>query len=834
VIRYFKYAWRTLRRSPVFLLTAVCTLGVGIGATTAIFSLFYQVLLRQLPVRDPQQLYVLHQTYGLPGWSMSDNFESVFSYPMYRSLRDGSNAVSQGIIARAFALAHIMRNGNTERAQGEIVSGNFFEVLGVHAYAGRLFTTADDSVRGGNHVAVLGYAFWNQKYGGADVIGQTVVINNDPMTIIGITPPDFRSVLSGQTPDVYLPISMTEVARAGFEGFDDPGWHWLTVITRLRPGVSRSRAQAALNPLFTANLRDELPAMHITRQHSRERVLQDRLQLHSASAGLNALEHSWKKPLSVLMIAAAVLLLIACANLAGLLLVRGAARQREIAIRRSVGATRWQIASQLLCESILLAVLGGVMGIFLSLALTSGILRMVPAEVTAGWVASSFDWAVLVFTLSVSFVTGIVFGILPAWQVSAELGSALRDQAHHVSSSSRDIRLRRALVTGEIALCVVLLAGAGLFTKSLVKLLHHNPGFHTENLVTFALDPRQNRYDTAHALSLYTQLQQRLASMPGVLAASYCEFGPFSNTDASTNISIEGYHPTEDENMETNLNVAAPGFFETIGIPLIAGREFNDTDGPNAQKVVIVNQAFVKRFVRGREAIGMHMAPGAGTDWKLDLQIVGVVANAQFGNLRDPAKPFYFAPFPQAGKPAEPAPEGFFLVRTRAADKVLPAAIRRTVASLDRALPVTNLSTMQVQIQNSVFQDRAVATLTTASGLLALLLASLGLYGVVAYNVSRRTAEIGIRMALGADRQAIVGLVLREVLWMVVAGVVIGIAAGLVVTRAIASQLFGVQPADMTIFATAVIVLVTVALVAGAAPTLRASRVDPMRALRYD
>jgi predicted permease len=834
VIRNFHYAWRTLRRSPIFFLTAIGTLGLGIGATTAIFSLFYQVLLRQLPVREPQQLFVLHRTASIPGWSNSDNAEPPLSYPLYRTLRDASGSISQGMLARSFAAVDLMRNGHTDRAQTEIVSGNFFDVLGVKPFAGRLFVPADDTVRKGNHVAVLGYAFWSQTYGGADVIGQSVLVNNNAVTIVGVAPPDFRGLLSGQTPDIYLPISMATLAMPGFDGLDNPSFHWLTIVTRLRPGVSRTQAQAAFNPLFASALRDELAAMQLRSQHSRERVLANRLELHPASSALNSLETSWKRPLTVLMIAAGALLLIACSNLAGLLLVRASARRGEIALRKSIGASRWQIVSQLLCESVVLALLGGLLGLLLSLTLTSGILRMVPAEVTAGWVGSRFDWALFAFTAAVSCGAGLFFGILPAWHASSEPGSGLREQSHRTVSGVSQARMRHILVSCEIALCLVLLAGAGLFLKSLDKLLRHNPGFHAENLLSFTLDPGLNQYDSARAFALYDQLQQRLSATPGVSAASFCEFGPYSNADSSTNISIEGYHPTEDENMDSRNNLAGPGLFHTLGMPLLAGREFTPADGPNTQKVVIVNQAFVKRFVRGRDAIGMHMAPGAGPNWKLDLQIVGVVADAQFGSLRKKAEPFYFVPFSQARKPSETAPQAVFLVRIQAPESGLAGAVRGMVSSLDRSLPVSNMSQMQVLISNSVFQDRAVATVTTASGLLALLLASLGLYGVIAYNVSRRTAEIGIRMALGADRSSIAVLVFREVAWMLLSGATLGVAAGLALNRSIASQLFGVEPADPAIFASALAVLFTVSLLASAGPTWRAVRIQPLRALRYD
>ncbi len=833
MIRDIRYAWRTLRRSPVFLTMAVLTLGSGVGATTAIFSLFYQVLLRELPVVKPEQLVVLHETDRLSGRTDNDNFESAFSYPLYLHVRDAAGPVWKGMIARSSASVNVMRNSHTELAQVELVSGNFFQVLGVQAFAGRLLTPPDDTARGGNDVAVLGYAYWEKDFGNASAIGQRILVNGHPFVIVGIAPPEFRSVLSGQTPELYLPLSMTAVANPFFNAFDNPSWHYLTIIGRVRSGVSLRQVQAEINPLFTSILRDELPAMKIRSAHSRQRILSVHLQLHPAAAGLNELERTWKKPLMVLIGAAAGLLLIACANLASLLMVRASARQREIAIRRSVGATRLQVISQLFSESILLALFGGLLGALLSVALTRGILHMLPPNVAGGWVGMSFDWRIFAFTLAVSVVSGLAFGVLPAWQVSGETAaSALKDQARSVASGSSQARWRKGLVVLQIAMCVVLLAGAGLFTKSLGKLLHHNPGFHAENVSMFTLDPGLNRYTTGQATNLYSQIHDRLSALPGVTAVSFCEWGPYSSSDSSTNVTVQGYTPTEDENMDSGINVVASEFFHTLGIPLIEGREFTGADTLNAQKTVVVNEAFVKRFVGGRDPVGLHMARGAGVP--LDLQIVGVVPNVQLGSLREKAKPFYWLPFLQSAQPNDPALQAVFLIRTHSEEAALPPAIRKIVGSLDGTLPITAMERMQVQIQNSVYQDRAVALLTSATGLLALLLASLGLYGVIAYAVSRRTAEIGLRMALGANKRSIVSLVLKEVLWMVAAGAVIGVVAGLALSRAIASQLFGVQAMDTAIFAGAVGVLVIVAFAAGAAPTLRAARIDPMTALRYD
>lgn len=832
-MRDVRYAWRSLRRSPIFFSMAVATLALGVGATSAIFSLFYQALLRELPVSQPEQLVVLHGTETLPGWTNSDNFESVFSYPMYLHLRDSSSSVLAGLVARSSGRVDVMRKGQTNRAQLETVSGNFFQVLGVRAFAGRLLTPQEDTVRGGNAVAVLGYSYWAKNFGNPDVVGTKALVNGHPIEIIGIAPPEFHGVHSGQNIDLYMPISMSGVTTPGFNGWDDPGQHWLTLIGRVRPGVSVSRAQAALNPLFTSTLRDELGGLHVRSAHARQRILAVHLQLHAAAAGLNELERQWRKPLMILIFAAGGLLLIACSNLASLLMVRGAARQREIAIRRSLGATRLQIVWQLVLESILLALLGGAVAICLSLALTRGILHMLPPDVTGGWVGTSLDWRVLAFTLALSVVCGLIFSVLPAWQVSVGGSTAaLKEQSQQVASGSAHARWRRALVVAQIAVCVVLLAGAGLFLKSLAKLMQHNPGFHAENLLTFTLDPDLDGYTNAQSLNLYSEIRDRLAESPGVTAVSFCEWGPYSNSDASTNVSVQGYQPTEDENMDAGTNPVAPGFFHALGVPLVAGREFTPGDRQGAAKAVVVNEAFVKRFLHGRNPIGVHMSKGSGVP--LDLQIIGVVRNAQLGGLREVVKPFYFVPFLQVANPAEEAMQAVFVVRTRRQDTALPSAIRRLVAGLNSALPVTNMEQMQIQIQNSVYQDRAVAMLTSASGLLALLLASLGLYGVLAYAVSRRTAEIGIRMALGAARGSIMSLVLREVLWMVVAGAAIGIVLGLALGRTISSQLFGVQSTDAVIFTGAVGALAVVAFVASAGPTLRAARIDPMRALRYE
>jgi len=513
-------------------------------------------------------------------------------------------------------------------------------------------------------------------------------------------------------------------------------------------------------------------------------------------------------------------------------MVRAAARQREIAVRRAIGATRAQIVWQLLAESVLLALLGSILGVFLSLALTQSILHMLPPDTAGGWVASAFNWQILAFTLGISVLSGLAFGVFPAWHASAEnASSALKD--HGRQTSFAEARWRRAFVVFEIALCVVLVAGAGLFMKSFSKLLHHDPGFHSENLLSFTLDPGLKRETMAQATNLFSEIRQRLAQSPGVTAVSFCQYGPYSNSDSSTNVSVEGYKAAEDENTDAGTNAAATGYLRTLGIPVLRGREFTEADTLASQKVAVVNQTFVKRFLHGRNAVGVRMTKGGG-NIPLDTLIIGVIPDAQLSSLRETPKPFYYIPYPQAWKSNDVAPQAVFLIRTRSDDPALPGAVRQLVRSLDSALPVTNMEKMQVQIQNSVYQDRAVAILTGASGVLALLFASLALYGVVAYAVTRRTPEIGIRMALGADRRSVVSLVLSEVLWMVSIGGVMGVIAGFVMSRAIASQLFGVEAMDAGIFAAAVALLVVVALVAGAGPTLRATRIDPMQALRTE
>lgn len=833
-MRNLAYAWRTLRRSPVFLITAVLTLGLGVGATTAIFSLFYQVLLANLPVWRPTELVVLHETAGgLNGYWSSDNFESVFSYPMYCRLRDGSGQALQGVIARSSGSVDVVRSGQADRAQAETVSGNFFQVLGVKPFAGRLLAPGDDTVRGGNDVLVLDYAYWQEHYGSVHVIGQKVLVNGHSFEIVGVSPPGFRGVLSGQTPALYLPISMRGVSTPGFAGFDDSSWQWLTIIGRLRPGLSAASAQAALNPLFTSILREELDQRTGNSAHMRQRILSIHIEIHAAQQGLNELERSWRKPLTILFVAAAGLLLIACSNLASLFMVRAAGRQREIALRRAVGASRAQIVWQLLAESALLVFFGSVIGVLLSLGLTQSIVHMLPPDVAGGWVESTLNWRVLLFTVAVSCFSGIAFGVFPAWHVSAEnASSALKDHARQASLG--EARWRKAFVIVEIALCVVLLAGAGLFLKSFTKLLRHNPGFHPENLLTFTVNPGLNGETMAQEMNLFGRVRERLSHLPGVRSVSFCQFGPFSNANASTNVSVEGYVASEDENTDARVNAAAPGYFRTIGVPLVRGREFSEADAPTTQKVAIVNQAFVKRFLRGGDALGIHMTKGAGNKIKLNTLIVGVVPDMQTASLREGPEPAYYIAYAQSAKPTEVAQEGVFMVRTQSDDAALPTAVRQIVRSLDSSLPVTRMEQMRVQIQNSVYQDRAIAILTSASGVLALLFASLALYGVVAYAVTRRTAEIGIRMALGADRRSVVSLVLSEVLWLVSAGAAIGVTAGLTLSRAVASELFGVQGMDAGIFAGAVVLLGAVALAAGANPTLRATRIDPMQALRTE
>jgi predicted permease len=832
LIQDTRYGLRMLIKSPGFTVIAILTLALGIGVNTAIFSLLNQVLLSRLPVRQPEQLVIVSSPGSKQGHVSSDTSDGAesFSYPMYKDLRD-HNEIMEGFIARFSTSLSITFQGQTERTSGELVSGNYFEVLGVNPAIGRTFTSEDDITPGGHPVAVLNHGFWARRFASdPSILNQTMVINGQVMTIVGVAQAGFGGVQVGQTPDIFIPMTMKAQMTPNWDGLSDRRDYWLNVLGRIKPGSTREQAQAGLQPLYRSLLESEASLQGGISPQTLEQFLSRPLVLEDGSQGRQIIQRDTFRPLSTLMGMVVLVLLITCANLASLLITRGVSRQKEIAIRQALGASRWRLIRQLLVESLVLSLAGGLLGMLVAAWALAGLLQWVPQDDWLSSISTELDQRMLIFNFSLSVLTGIFFGLIPALKSTrTKLSSTLKDQGRNASAGIAHAGLRKGLVVAEIALTMILLIAAGLFARSLYNLRNLDVGMRTDSLITFSIAPELSGYNSARSKELYGQLQESISSLPGVEAVSAAEIRVFADSSTGSNITVEGYTPTEDEDMHAFRNHIAPDYFATLGIPLIAGREFTRADTAQSQKVSIVSESFARRYFGENNVIGRRMKFGAGNS-PLDIEIVGVVKDSKHGGVREEANPFVYIPYTQRRSVGEMT----FYVRTSQKPETVASSLRQEVARYDSSLPVFSLRTLKEQIDQSIFGDRLLAMLSSAFGLLAASLAVIGIYGVMSYNVTQRTQEIGIRMALGAQTGNVLRMVVAQGMKLVILGVSIGLVAAFAMTRLMSSLLFGVETSDWMTFGVVAAMLTFIAFVACYLPALRATKVDPMVALRYE
>lgn len=832
ILQEFLYAVRGFRKSPVLAGAALLSLALGIGANTAIFSLTDQVLLRNLPVKDPGQL-VLFSAEGRKSGFVETNYNDqyAFSYPMYCDFRDRAPELA-GVVAR-FPIRLSMSSGDrTELVQGDLVTGTYFGVLGVGTVLGRPLTPADDRLGSPNEVVVLSYDLWKNRFATApSVLNQTLRLNGRSFTIVGVAQPGFKGVAAGESADLFVPITLQPRLTQIFDGLPNRRGYWLNIFARLQPGVSRQQAESAVNVFWRPILEEEARNTPSASGKYRAQFVARHLTLMPGARGISAVRDPASGPLIVLMSMAGLLLLIACANIANLLIARAAGRQKEIAIRLAIGAGRGRLLRQLLTEGVSLSLAGGLLGIVAAYWTGDLLLGFLPASPSMRGLSAQPDTRVLLFALALSIVTGVVFGLAPAWETfRTNVAATLKEQAAGAMGSAGQVRFRKALVIAQVGLSLVLLIGAGLFARSLINLKQIDPGFRHDHLIVFAVQPSLNGYDQARTRSLYDRLHDDIAALPQVRGVALAEIALLAGDVDMSGISVPGYEPKEGERMGVRENFVGPNYFSSMGIPLLMGREIIRQDGPSAPEVAVINEQFARKYFGGENPVGRRFHFQRTRKDDPGIEVVGVVRDGKHANLREDPEQFAYYPYVQH----ESVMRMNIYVRTAQDPSALGNALRAAVRRADPDLPVFDMKTIDQQIDEDVFAERLVAMLSTFFGALATLLAAIGLYGVMAYTVSRRTREIGLRMALGAARTEVLGMVMREVGLLALLGVSIALPTAFALSRLIQAQLYNVKGSDPAIFAIASVLIAGVAAAAGLIPAVRATRIDPMTALRNE
>ena len=825
-----RFAFRGLRRSPLFSIVAILSLALGIGANSAIFTLIDQVLLRKLPVARPDELVMLYQEGSHNGSNMGARMHS---YPIYQDYQQRAEPLAE-VLCRRLVPASVNIDNRTERVQAELVSGNYFSMLGVKPAIGRVFNSQeDDQVYQGHPVVVLSYDYWVSRFArDPGVIGRKILVNDSPMTIVGVSAAGFAGIDPAQAPQIRVPILMKPVMTPEWNWLymDNRRARWVQVFARLKPGYTVESAAVPLQGLFTQIRTYEmtLPAAKDWSAFSRDRFMKGKLLATSAAMGYSPLRNDFSTPLLVLMCMVGLVLLIACANVANLLIARGFMRQKEIAVRLSLGASRGRLVRQLLVESLVLSGAGGIVGLGLAFVLTRGLLALIPSDGQPLLVRPEPDVRILAFTLGLTCLTGIVFGLLPALRASRpDPWVTLKDTVGSIAGTGGSLFLRKGLVTAQVALSFLLLFGAGLFVRSLQNLQGTDTGVALDNLVTFQLSPALNGYDGPRAMQFYESLLERLGSAPGVTSAGMAAVPILSGDEWDSSTSVEGHRPADGEDMQAFMNALSPGYFKTMKIPLLEGRDFARMDYKENSKVAIVNRRFAEHFFKGTSAVGKHLGRGTGPNTKLDVEIIGVVADSLYEGPREGVRRQVFVPKFGSGS-------SVFYVRTTMPSSAAYSLVRNELKQQDASMPVYALKTLEAQLDETLLTDRLIALLSAGFGMLATILASVGLYGVMAFVVARRKKELGIRLALGAQPSLVIWLVMREVLLLLVIGLAVGIPAAMLLGRYVSSQLYGIQAGDPVIAVSTTVLIALVSAAAGLIPAHRASRIDPILALRTE
>jgi predicted permease len=829
-----RYSWRGLLRRPAFTAIALVVLALGIGANTAIFTLINAVVLRPLPVNNPEEL-VLFSDAASEGTSTMDEGDvptgrTRFSYatlnyirehdPSFQALsafRSGDSRVS---VRRPEAPGEA-----AQRATAHLVSGRYFAVLGVDALHGRVLTE-QDAADAAPPAAVISNGYWQQKLGGdPQIVGKTVQLNNIAFTIVGVMPPGFFGVRIRRAPDYWVPLVFQPQIELRKPYRDDKNIYWLNMVGRLKSGVTIAQAQATVENEFRQYLTDRAGSQ--LSEDTRLAIQKAGITLAPGARGISGLRTFYSRALSMLMVIVALVLLIACANVGNLQLSRAAARQAEISLRQALGATRRRLVRQLLTESLLLALIGGVAGVILAQWAVSLLVTRVAATSPLN---VQPDASILLFTLAISIASGVLFGIAPALKAtSVDLTSALKEKSARGRRSL--LNLGSALVVAQVAVSLVLLVGAGLFARSLINLQQEDLGFNRDNVLLVSVDTRLAGYKPNDLSAVYRQLYDRLSTLPNVRSATIASYSPMQGTMTNSTITVRGYTPAKDEDTAVSNIQIGPNFCETLGVPLLMGREIGLQDTPNSPKVAVVTQSFAKSFFHDENPIGRRATFESNSD-KDDFEIVGVIADSKYESAKEKADRTVYTPILQVQD--EQTFANVFELRTSGDPLGLSAEVRAAIAQVNDKLPVLNVTSLRIQTDESLQQEKLITQLVSFFGLLGLLLSCVGLYGIMAHAVVRRTNEIGIRMALGAERGHITWMVLRESLLLVAVGLIVGIPAAWAAAKLISSQLYGVNPSDPVSLVTAALALTTVAALAGYLPARKAARVNPLIALRYE